>query len=500
MTEELARRCEHAIHVITPDGIVLTAGRASLYLLDAIGWHRFSALFSTRPLLWLVEATYRLVAAHRTWFSRFFFLAGPGIDPDGAARSPSAPPAADVRAHERVASVRPEVDDIRLDRLKPVLCLALASGVLLGGKLWLSSRDYPLMPVWSGLPPIPFPFDYVMVAALILVLGAVAVARRPGRPLAALLLIAGGLSILDQTRWQPWLYQYLFMFGALARYHWGHTTGVVALNSCRVIMASTYLWSGLHKLNREFATQTFAWILGFLHPLPAHLASRYLILLAVGAALGEASLGVGLMTVRWRRPAVVAAILMHLFILITLRKIMLLWPWNIAMIAFIVLLFSNTQLRAREILSPRNGWYHVAVVILFAILPALSLVHLWDSYLSFAMFSGDVKGARVYISDGVRADLPSTVRAYVTKDEQGRNLLDMYRWSNSEVHVPPYPETRTFRRFAMYACRYAKAPTDVELVIAQRSLPALWRSVMRLRLEPTLYRTTSHYDCESLRR
>src|SRR2546421_3738669 len=73
MTEALARRCAHAIHVLTPEGVVLSAGRASLYLMDAVGWRRFSAVFSTRPLIWLVEAAYRVVAGRRQWFSRFLF-------------------------------------------------------------------------------------------------------------------------------------------------------------------------------------------------------------------------------------------------------------------------------------------------------------------------------------------------------------------------------------------------------------------------------------------
>src|SRR5206468_2450660 len=48
MTEALARRCAHAIHVLTPEGVALSAGRASLYLMDAVGWRRFSAVFSTQ--------------------------------------------------------------------------------------------------------------------------------------------------------------------------------------------------------------------------------------------------------------------------------------------------------------------------------------------------------------------------------------------------------------------------------------------------------------------
>ena len=37
MTDSLARRCERAVHVFTPDGQVLSAGRASLYVLGEGG-------------------------------------------------------------------------------------------------------------------------------------------------------------------------------------------------------------------------------------------------------------------------------------------------------------------------------------------------------------------------------------------------------------------------------------------------------------------------------
>src|SRR5256886_6521497 len=246
MTEALARRCAHVIHVLTPEGVVLSAGRASLYLMDAVGWRRFSAVFSTRPLIWLVEAAYRVVAGRRQWFSRFLFR------PE--------------RLENQVG------DDVRLERLKLALCLALAAGLLLSQKLWVSSRTYPLMPVWAHSPTIPFPLDYVVFVVLLLLLGAAAAARRPLRPLAAILIIAGGLSMLDQSRWQPWFYQYVFMLGALALHYWKRepaAPAAAARNNCRVIVASVYLWSCLHKPNRRLVNGVFPRFLPCLFTIPA---------------------------------------------------------------------------------------------------------------------------------------------------------------------------------------------------------------------------------------
>jgi hypothetical protein len=46
-------------------------------------------------------------------------------------------------------------------------------------------------------------------------LGAIVIARRPRALILTFVGLLTVLALLDQTRWQPWVYQYLFMFGAL---------------------------------------------------------------------------------------------------------------------------------------------------------------------------------------------------------------------------------------------------------------------------------------------
>jgi len=73
MTWELAEACAAALHVVTEDGKILKAGRACLFVLGALGWRRTAWLLSLPPLVWVVELGYRLVARHRSFFSRFLF-------------------------------------------------------------------------------------------------------------------------------------------------------------------------------------------------------------------------------------------------------------------------------------------------------------------------------------------------------------------------------------------------------------------------------------------
>jgi hypothetical protein len=75
MTDALAARCARAVHVITPSGRILSAGRASLCVLAVIGYRRFARIFSRPPLVWSVELGYWIVACNRKFFGRFFFRA-----------------------------------------------------------------------------------------------------------------------------------------------------------------------------------------------------------------------------------------------------------------------------------------------------------------------------------------------------------------------------------------------------------------------------------------
>ena len=133
----------------------------------------------------------------------------------------------------------------------------LLAGFALSPKLWLSSRLYPLTPVWAFLRPLKHPWDYVVFFALIALLMAVSVEPRRGLLIAAFVLLAL-MALQDQSRWQPWFYQYVVMLLAIALA--GPERQASALNTCCLIVAATYIWSGLAKLNPSFTGNTFPWL------------------------------------------------------------------------------------------------------------------------------------------------------------------------------------------------------------------------------------------------
>jgi predicted DCC family thiol-disulfide oxidoreductase YuxK len=76
MTPELRVACARAVHVLTPEGEVLRAGRACLWVLQRIGYPVLARVFALPPLVWVVEVGYWLVARNRGLASRLLFRRG----------------------------------------------------------------------------------------------------------------------------------------------------------------------------------------------------------------------------------------------------------------------------------------------------------------------------------------------------------------------------------------------------------------------------------------
>lgn len=75
MTPALRAHAERSVQVVTADGRRLSGGVACLFVLQAIEWHPRLAWLGLRPpLVWFVNAGYRIVAGRRDLFAGRFFL------------------------------------------------------------------------------------------------------------------------------------------------------------------------------------------------------------------------------------------------------------------------------------------------------------------------------------------------------------------------------------------------------------------------------------------
>jgi hypothetical protein len=342
-------------------------------------------------------------------------------------------------------------------------------GFALSPKLWLSSRFYPLTPVFSFIRPFPSPIDEIVLFALAALLIALMIAPRRAIWIAAFALLAI-LALQDQSRWQPWFYQYVMMLLAIALA--GSHRQKAALNTCCLIIAATYIWSGLSKLNPSFETVIFP---AFVEPFVRRglSPSPWLVRdLAILTPILECAVGVGLLFRKSRKVALCAAIAMHVCILMVLGPFgrsfnPVIWPWNLAMIAFLLILFfrRREEPALSEIVLGREFALQKIVLITFGILPALSFLYLWDDYLSSALYTGNTNAGVIYFSDDAFEQLPEAIQNRVYEEGPNLSSLTINDWSFDELNVPSYPQVRIYKNVGRKVCSYVSNGSGVELVI-----------------------------------
>ena len=381
----------------------------------------------------------------------------------------------------------------RLAWLRIALAAGLVAGLLLSPNLWISTRSYPLTPLWDAVPPLPYPADHALFGLLLVLVTGVGVAR--GRAIGWLgisaLVIAAFFVVQDESRLQPWFYQYSFMLAAFCLFGLGRVGALDALNACRLIVAATYFWSGLQKANASFIQSTHPWLV---EPLTARLpdwAGSALLAGGYAVPVVEAVIGIGLLTRRFRRLAVMGALLMHAFIMLCIGPLghdhnTVVWPWNFAMVAFVLILFwrAPDDTTPSTILDPGRNFsagfvFRAAVLVLFAFMPLFNFFGLWASYLSSGLYTGTSKQGYILVWDS--ANWQSTRIGGV---------------SERELNTPAYPEESIFEN--VFAERWCEEGSEEALRREQAGYP---EPILRVDGRPAIIsgeRSTELYSCDDV--
>lgn len=371
----------------------------------------------------------------------------------------------------------------RLKRARAVVCLALLAGVLYSQELWFPvARTFPRAPVWFYLPENAVStVERSLAVILTISLAAAAFVRRPAIFLAAALAALAAAIFFDQTRLQPWVYQYFLLLVVLALGGCRTESDLLAkqtLGLLQIVCAGLYFWSGVQKLNFTFFNQTLPFLLAPVQNVFPNVQLP-VFLLGFGVAAAEIFIGCGLLVRKIRRVAVPAALVAHAVILVLLigndyNRVV--WIWNAALMLLVIILFARSDASIKRAFAPQGGgWKTKAAKFVAAaaiVLPALSFVGWWDAYLSGALYSGNTQAAALRIDDKVYDRLPPAARQSVFRMTSGERILGIFEWAMTDLNVPPNPEPRIFERAARSVCRLATDKTAVELVVKQR--PAIF--------------------------
>jgi len=206
----------------------------------------------------------------------------------------------------------------RIKLLHKAVCVFFLIGVAMSFPLWHGQRLFPVIPVLSGMPPLPAPWDFVLLG---LFAGALLLhIFRINKVLTAVLLGLTALMVtLDQMRLQPWVFIYFLALLPLAFTDFRKEKsieiyGPLWITYIRILLIGVYCWSGLHKFTPSFIDIVYPTLLNGLFKVPDGSWLLEVRELGYGAAAMELLIGLGLIFPKTRNLAVVGAVFSHVLI------------------------------------------------------------------------------------------------------------------------------------------------------------------------------------------
>jgi len=302
---------------------------------------------------------------------------------------------------------------------------------------------------------------------LLMLLFAIAVGVHPTIPMLVFTTLVVIGCTLDLTRARPYLYQYTVMLVAIV-----FCAPADALGICRLIPACIYFWSGVLKLNTQFLSLGYPWVIEALSKrLPPSLAAL-LARLAPTIPVVEALLGLGLIFPATRTASLIGVVAMHAFIMLCFsplghRSHGEVIPWNLSMLATNLILFTDSaQASAKSILVGDASLLHLAVLLVFAGLPLLGLFNKIDPFFSHAHMAGRHPIARLYLSCALYSRLPQSIQAHCDRlDEANLYTLFLPTWYLQELEVPPPHWARAAKSIARDFAKYGASENDLQLMV-----------------------------------
>lgn len=344
----------------------------------------------------------------------------------------------------------------KLNLLIRLLFLAWIITKLISLKLWMGDRYFPLVPISDYLLEIPA-WVHLALYASSMALMFLSVFKPSKSVIWLIVALEVASCLLDQNRWQPWEYQFLFFVSSFAVFKRDEDK----ISSWLIILVSTYFFGGFFKLNAAFIHDTWQYLIlmKWLHLAPGNI---WLLRFGYMLPLLEITAGVLLMIPRFRKAAAWIIISMHIFILILLGPAGLninavVWSWNIFLaITVYVLFFQKTEnaLRLSFSLHP----FLVFMLVVWWIMPWFQSFGFWDKYLSSVLYGGGVEQLFICTHNDEALSKASPYRLDKTGTVPCAPVIPVYKWGMYEMKTAPYPERRVTRKIIEYWNRnYGKA-------------------------------------------
>lgn len=349
-------------------------------------------------------------------------------------------------------SIAQKITIVRVSALLGILVL-----MIYAPKLWISTKNFPTVPLFESLPNLSYPLDYFFAYAFAGFI--TAYIFNPKRWIGITVIgLYVFLAILDQNRLQPYFYQSILTILAIVLFPKNADPKKV-LYAVILVFFATYFWSGLQKLNAVFYTQ-------WMHALGKHfsfISTELLQAFTYAVPWLEAAMGILLLFNKTRKFSVVFIVLMHsiiIFLLFYLGYGYNVVPWNVQNIVSVLVLFWVLETTAPWSFFTELFSWQKTVMIGFTIL--LPLSNFWGGYdhlLSYSFFTSKLNYYYVELSDELENSLPDTIHQYY-RYQDGHAVLYLNEWAGEVNKVLFYPEERAKEYMDQYLRSFAKNPQE----------------------------------------
>lgn len=365
----------------------------------------------------------------------------------------------------------------RVDAVRIIASLGFLVGIVISPALWMSNRLFPLVPVFDWFPKMPTSIEYLFLVLLVVSLVGVICNRFTKMGIVVSVCVTVILILFDITRLQPWVYQYVATLCVLGFYYGKRNISKdFYLGLIGFIIATVYIYSGIHKLHPQFSNVIFPEITKHLFAGPSIGSSALYSFFANAIPWVEIGIGFALLNRRPRTFGIIFAAIMFLVIMITIGPLgvginSIVWPWDIALLLLAIAVFYRND-------TFSIGWpsaqslkvkvVYTVTIILFGLMPVMYSLGFWDSYLSWSVYSGTPSQAWIFMSSNTAQHLPLSMSSRI-KGYQDRPYISVSDWALSEIKVIPYPEDRVYIKIGQEFCRrYSSNGAGIELMMSGR--------------------------------
>lgn len=323
-------------------------------------------------------------------------------------------------------------------------------------KTWIAERVYPVIPPVDIFKNVPDFLHQFLFGFSLLVLLAI-LCLKINRWLLIALFISEIISCsLDVVRWQPWEYMYLcFLLLVIVSFY--KPKNILLLS--HLFLISIYLFSGLHKMNRDFLSSVWLnmFLVDFLGLSMEFILKYRLFFAGLIIPVTEIILAIVLLISNSKRKISYLLIVMHLSVLVLigpfgLKYNSVIWPWNLAMICILIIVYSKPfESVNKNSIVPNLPW-----LVLWFVMPVFSFFGGWYQYFSFNLYSG--KGNQMYVCI---SENEKELKPYFEPKNynlcKGKECVNLQNWALEEIKSVPIPEIEIYRKIGVYLKqKYAK--------------------------------------------